>query len=166
MIIHAPFSLDSLQIRWKEEKKRNISLKNRNVIFVCVFYFETWQSELRAQFQTDSSFKCVAIFAAMRKCVSIENEVCIYVSFIVVCVCFFVCLICSIYSNAKLKKNVKFYWPNHHGELTYSSRGGSFGTKIDTSASCGSQLPPSPYFPSIASNNDGMMGCLNVCGLF
>lgn len=39
---------------------------------------------------------------------------------------------------------------------TYSKRGGSFGTKIETSASDGSQLPPSPYFPSIASNNDGM----------
>lgn len=40
---------------------------------------------------------------------------------------------------------------------TYSNRGGSLGTKIDTSASCGSQLPPNPYFPSIASNNDGIV---------
>lgn len=39
---------------------------------------------------------------------------------------------------------------------TYSIRGGSFGTKIETSASCGSQLPPEPYFSSMASNSDGI----------
>lgn len=42
---------------------------------------------------------------------------------------------------------------------TYMSRGGNFGTNIDTSASCvsTSQLPPRPYLPSSASNNDGMV---------
>lgn len=40
---------------------------------------------------------------------------------------------------------------------TYSNRGGSLGTKIETSASCGSQLPPCPYFPSIASKSDGIV---------
>lgn len=46
--------------------------------------------------------------------------------------------------------------------FTYMSRGGNFGTKIDTCASCGSQLPPIPYFPSSASNSDGIMGNLYV----
>ena len=83
MIIHALFSLESLQIRFEQNKKerktteRRIHFaekKNRNVIFV--FSILKHDNQSYAHISTDRRVfwlvECVAIFVAMRKCVSIE----------------------------------------------------------------------------------------------